>query len=231
MSNHDDLPPPPTAEPTIIHTVEIAHDEFLRLFELRLICDDDERKAIGNLRLHTVNGRRCWDATDSIRAARFSPNFDNGEYDLLVPPSMLMFGSAVREGLNPQLQLIAMPDGSRRIVLVGEGGSTSVEHRDLRFPDLDDITSGSDDGVRATLSHIRLLNFTHPLRYSRFPLKDDDPMVPCLLTLEGDGLRADLDWGDCGISTSLIPVRGSGGTVSRLVAPALLNSLTLLVRG
>lgn len=231
MSNHDDLPLPPAAEPTIVHTVEIAYDEFLRLFELRLICADDERKAIGNLRLHTVNGRRCWDATDSIRAARFSPDFDSGDYDLLVPPSMLMFGSTVLgDGITLQLQLAAMPDGSQRIVLVGAGGSTSVEHRNLGFPNLDNITSGSDADVRATLSHKHLINFTHPLHVSRYPL-DDDPMVPCLLTLEGDSLRADLDWGDCGVTTLLMPVRGSGGSVSRLVAPALLYSLTLLFEG
>jgi len=232
MSNHDDLPPPPTAEPTIIHTVPLYLNELVRIFQLREICDDDERKPLGNVRLHTVNGRRCWDATDSIRAVRYIADFDSGDYDVLIPLSMVLASSSVLgDGNQIELQVVEIPNGPRRIILVGQGGSISVDDRQLGFPDLDEITTGSDDDARATVSLTRLLNFTHPLRYSRFPLKDDDPMVPCLLTLEGDGLRADLDWGDCGISTSLIPVRGSGGTVSRLVAPALLYSLGLLFEG
>lgn len=232
MSNHDDLPLPPSAEPTIVHSIEVSYDEFQRLFDLRTICDDDERKPIGNLRLHTVNGRRCWDATDSIRAARFSPDFDDSDYDMLIPPSVLMFGSTVLgDGATLHVQLVVMPSGSRRIILVGAGGSTSVDDRQLGFPNLDDITTGSDADVRATLPLRRLLNFIHPLQFSRYPLDDDEPMVPCLLTLEGGYLRADTDWGDCGVSTTLMPVRGSGGTVSRLVGPALLNSLGLLFDG
>ncbi len=214
--------------PAVLVAVRIPDHEWFRLHNMANRCDDDERLPLGNLRLCTIGGMRCWHASDGVLAVQYRAASDPGDYDLLVPPSMIRFCDiAVDRTGSAEIRLLEYPNGDLRIELTGPGGSVSMPYPDvtnLEYPDLNAIMLTADTtGARSTIRQELLIDLARDSRTLRHPLPDDAKQPVYALTLQHDQLAIDVDWYELGVSHYRVPLEGSGGPTRRRVSASRLE--------
>jgi len=189
----------------------------------------DERTSLGCIRLHTEDGVRCWDATDTFAAVRFLVEDDPNTYDVLVPHTLIRFGLiAGGAGPNTTLQVSVDEDLKQYLRLTGMGGSLTVERPEHEFPDFDQTLEACGEiAAQAKVNAGYLYGLIKATRVSRFPLEDDDEdHAPDYgFSISDQGVGVEIDWPGLGRSTYRVFADVTGNPVSRVLAPRALDHL------
>lgn len=211
--------------------VTISADEWSAASSLTNLIIDDERHVTGHIRLHTLDGRRHWTATDRYRTADIEGGADVENYSVLLSLAILhAVHTLIGEADEARLR-IEFVDGVASLVAVGTGNSfTTVGVVDLPFPDIDATFDLDPDEIAATATVIGsdLYAFVRS-RYSRIDAVDDsetDLANPQYWFGIHDGMiHSRIDWHDIGLTLSSLVAESVDGEAGAPTNPTQLESV------
>lgn len=197
------------------------------MYRLGSVSCMDERELLGCIRLHTVDGQRCWDATDGFTAARLLTEDDVNHYDVLVPHTIVRFG-LIAGGDDPSTSLIISLDADleRRLTLQGSGGSLTVSLPEHDFPDFDEsIFVETEIAASATVTAGYLQALTMGSRTARYRLDDEDDAPAYWFSAGSDGVGVMIHWPGLGCTEYQLHGQGEGTTITRSIQPKYLDAV------
>lgn len=219
--------------PTVVQSVTVSAEEWERVFRLATVSRLDERDRLGCIRLHTVAGVRCWDATDSYCAVRLLGEADPASYDVLIPHTIVRYAFTASDAPSETTLVVTVDaDLVQRVGIRTASGSHTVLLPESDFPDFDTSIFDRQPVVAdATLAARSLLSLAKTSRTSRYPLdEDDDEEEPDYwLSIGEQGVSVFIDWPGLGETEYHLAADGSGASVTRLINPAFLDALVSLM--
>jgi len=170
--------------------------EWTQVAKLVRLAEPYETAVTGQLRLTADGNRRFWYATDNYRLGRFDAGPDPLEYELLVPPRLVLMASQVcRNDGRTELFVVDDPDGLPTLRVRGDAGEVSVPHRLGRFPDVEAMVDDFDGRTAdlAVTAH-RLVEALAAVAHRPEPADPEVDPLPVHIGCDDEGVWVGIAW-------------------------------------
>ena len=210
--------------------IVVSLAEWTQVAKLVRLAEPYETGVMGQLRLTADGNRRFWYATDSYRVGRFDAGPDPLEYELLVPPRLVLMASQVcRNDGRTELFVVADPDGSPTLRVRGDAGEVSVPHRLGHFPDVEAMVDDFDGrNPDLALTAHRLADALAAVAHRPEPADPEVDPLPVHIGCDDEGVWVGIAWPVEGSSRLRLVAEWSRPTEPKPVYAAQLDDLLRL---
>lgn len=194
--------------------LNITGEEWEIALGLVRFTSGDERQTLGMVHLACDGGIRRWTATNSRWLASHTTDGDAGSYELLVSPRIVQFGyAAAASGQDAAIVISHADDGGPdTVTVVSDSESLTVAADRSTYP-RSALEMASDPvaaGASVQVDGRDLERVMSAAAIRAIPDGDDTSEPLFWVTVDSDGLRADLSWEHLGLTTFRAAGAGSG---------------------